>query len=198
MSNSRKVDWGSRTSRKTAGTDVVLDDSLVIKTPRPVLWTRMRDVPFVAGCLPGVVLDSLQEVSPTEYRANMLQSVMGYDSNWDLQAVIEPNDDDNRLHVRFDGTDKRLGMTLTGQASIVVTDGEPGESVVGYKANLRVNGSLAAVGGPVIRSTVSETIERFVAGVGGAELPAAEGFFARLGMRLRGLWDRIARKQGVS
>lgn len=192
---SRKADWGARTSKRSAGTDVVLDDSLAIPASRRVLWARIGDIPFVASCLPGLVAESLQEISPTEYRAIMLQSVMGYDSKWDLHATIEPFDAEHRLNVTFDGSDTRLGMTLQGTASLSVQEQAPDESLVEYQANLRVSGSLAALGGPIIRSTIADAIAGFVAGVGGAEPAAPEvSGPARFRTWLRRLWHRITRQ----
>lgn len=193
----KKVDWGSRTAKRSAGTDVVLDDGLDIPASRSVLWARIGDIPFVASCLPGVVPESLQEISATEYRALMLQSVMGYDSKWDLHATIEPAPDDHRLTVTFDGADARLGMTLEGTATLAVLEQGPEAARVDYKAKLRVNGSLAALGGPIIRSTIADAISSFVAGVGGAEPPAtAPTRFALLRAWLSDLWKQVTRKTG--
>lgn len=189
-----KADWSKRTAKKTAGTTVSLDDVVVLPTTPDVVWVRLADVPLVASCLPGLDPNTLVSDGPNAFRAKMTNTVMGISAHWDLRAVISPDPDRRVLDVHLEGDDPRLNMKLAGVASVAVRADEQGMALLDYSANLRIDGSLAAMGGPVIRSIMGDAIAQFVAVVGGQEQVDQPSLAARLRSRLRSWWTRIARK----
>jgi carbon monoxide dehydrogenase subunit G len=193
-----KADWSKRTAKKTAGTTVSLDDVVALPTTPDVVWTRLEDVPLVASCLPGLDPTTLVSVGPNAFRAAMTNTVMGISAHWDLRATISPDPDRRVLDVQLEGDDPRLNMKLAGSASVAVGVDDLGQTLLDYNANLRIDGSLAAMGGPVIRSILGDAIAQFVAVVGGREPVAQPSLFARLRERLRGWWSRITKKSSTS
>jgi carbon monoxide dehydrogenase subunit G len=190
---SRQADWGARTRKKTAGTTVKLDDRVAIEAAPDQAWTRLSDVPFVASCLPGLVPGSLEALDDRRFRARMVHSVMGVDATWDLDATINPFPADRRLEVLLAGKESRLSMTMDGNARVALSPDEPSGSVLDYTADIRVAGSLAAMGGPVIRSVMGDALAGFVAAVGGQEVQARPKG-GRLRQALRRLLDRLLRR----
>lgn len=193
----RKADWSKRTAKKTAGTTVTLDDSVVVPATPALAWTRLEDVPLVASCLPGLDPATLVAIGPDAFRARMTNTVMGISANWDLKATIKPNAELRTLSVTLEGADPRLNMKLDGVAEVTVrSDDETGNALLDYTANLRIDGSLAAMGGPVIRSILSDAIAQFVGVVGGQERRERRSLLARLRERLAGWWARVTKKSG--
>lgn len=190
----RKADWSKRTAKKTAGTTVVLDDSIHLPVSADVAWRRLEDVPLVASCLPGLDPDTLVAIGENAFRARMANTVMGITANWDLRATISPNDATRQLKVILDGEDTRLNMKLDGVADVSVRANELELAVLDYTANLRIDGTLAAMGGPVIRSILDDAIAQFVAVVGGVEPVLRRSLMARWWERLRGWWTRISHR----
>ncbi|MGW5715268.1 CoxG family protein [Amycolatopsis sp. NPDC003865] len=189
----KKVDWSKRTAKKTAGTTVELDDTITVPVTSEVAWSRLEDTPLVASCLPGLDPASLQEDGPNAFRARMTHSVMGISANWDLRATLAPDPARRALRVVIDGEDSRLNMKLGGVADVSVRSGESGDAQLDYTANLRVDGSLAAMGGPVIRSILADAISQFVAVIGGEHNGRRKPSRRLLG-RLRLWWARLTRK----
>jgi carbon monoxide dehydrogenase subunit G len=192
-----KADWSKRTSKKTAGTTVTLEDVVALPTSPDVVWTRLEDVPLVASCLPGLDPTSLESVGPNTFRAKMTNTVMGISAHWDLRATISPDPDRRVLDVQLEGDDPRLNMKLAGLASVAVRVDDLGQALLDYRANLRIDGSLAAMGGPVIRAILGDAIAQFVAVVGGQEQVEQQSPLARLRARLRAWWTRIAKKSST-
>jgi carbon monoxide dehydrogenase subunit G len=190
----RKADWSKRTAKKTAGTTVALDDSIVVPATPAVAWTRLEDVPLVASCLPGLDPATLVAIGPNAFRARMSNTVMGMTANWDLKATIHPNVETRELNVVLEGADPRLNMRLNGVADVAVRADDLGQALLDYTANLRIDGSLAAMGGPVIRSILSDAIAQFVAVVGGQEPVESRSLPAWLRERLSVLWKRLTGK----
>ena len=193
-----KADWSRRTAKKTAGTTVSLDDVVALPVTPDVAWTRLEDVPLVASCLPGLDPATLVAVGPDTFRARMANTVMGITANWDLSATISPEAGRRMLKVLLEGEDRRLNMRLDGVANVVVRADETGRALLDYTANLRVDGSLAAMGAPVIRSVLADAIAQFVAVVGGQERVERRSLLARLRQRLRDWWTRLSQKSGTT
>jgi len=188
----RKADWGRRTStKKTPGTTVELADRVEVPTTPDQVWQRLEDIPLVASCLPGLDPDSLVAESDTVYRATMANTVMGISANWDLRATIEPDASSRHLRVLLDGTDPRLNMKLHGVAGVRVVPGESeSRAVLDYTANLRIDGSLAAMGGPVVRSIMADALAQFISVVGGVE-PSRRGAWSRIKQFFRSVWAML-------
>ncbi len=188
---SRRADWSKRTAKKTAGTTVALNDTVVVPVTADRAWSQLEDVPLVASCLPGLDPTTLRADGDNAYRATMVNTVMGISANWDLRATINPVPAERVLHVVLDGADTRLNMKLDGVAEVSVRSGSGSEAQLDYTANLRVEGSLAAMGGPVIKSILADAIEQFVAVVGGQEPPVETSRLARFRARLAAIWLRL-------
>jgi carbon monoxide dehydrogenase subunit G len=151
-----------------------------------VAWARLEDVPLVASCLPGLDPASLVAETDERFRARMVNTVMGISANWDLEATIQPDRTRRVLEVTLHGEDTRLNMVLDGTAHVAVHEGDVDETLLRYAADLRVEGSLAAMGGPIIRSILSDAIEQFVGVVGGQQPDAApRPWHVRLIQRVR-------------
>jgi carbon monoxide dehydrogenase subunit G len=169
---------------------VVLDDVLIVPVSSDEAWSRLEDVPLVASCLPGLDLSSLVAESENVFRARMVNTVMGISANWDLKATIQPDAEKRVLTVLLAGEDTKLNMKLNGDANILVLDGSADESSLDYTANLRIDGSLAAMGGPIIRSILSDAIAHFVTVVGGQDEPVKTPWHRKLRESVRSWWRR--------
>ncbi|RNM12030.1 CoxG family protein [Nocardioides pocheonensis] len=194
---SRKADWSKRTANKTAGTTVSVADVVTMPTTPDVVWNRLENVPLVASCLPGLDPATLVAVGPNAFSARMTNTVMGISAHWDLSATINPEPDLRVLNVVLKGDDSRLNMKLDGIAVVHVRPDDTGRALLDYTANLRVDGSMAAMGGPVIRSILGDAIAQFVAVVGGQDR-VRRSLFARLRERAADWWARVTRKTRTS
>jgi carbon monoxide dehydrogenase subunit G len=169
---------------------VQLSDQVVVDAPPESAWTRLSDVAFVAECLPGLEPSSLEEVDEGVFRARMVHAAMGVNAKWDLEARITPSPAERRLDVVLNGKEPRLNMQMSGSANVALQPNPPIGSTLDYTADIRVEGSLAAMGGPIIRSVMTDALAQFVAAVGGqeAEAPPKRG---RLREALRSFWNRL-------
>lgn len=196
MSSSRHAHWGERAKRKPS-TTVDVADRVAVDAAPAVVWARLEDVDAVARCLPGLVEGSLAPAGDNRYTALLEHSAMGFTAHWDLVATIELSEPEQRMHVVLDGKDPKLGLTMDGTATVVVdaagadAGAEGAGSALDYNGHVHVEGSLAGVGGPIIRGIVSDALDRFVQGVSGREPEPKLGPFARFWQRIR-QWLHLA------
>jgi carbon monoxide dehydrogenase subunit G len=186
VSSSRHAHWGERARRKPSTTVDVADRVEVDAAPGRV-WARLEDVDVVAQCLPGLVPGSLASAGENRYTALLEHAAMGFTARWDLLATIECSTPEQRMHVVLEGKDPKLGLTMDGWATVAL-DGAGGgghTSALDYRGHVHVEGSLAGVGGPIIRGIVSDALGRFVHGVSGREPETRPGPLVRFWRRLK-------------
>jgi carbon monoxide dehydrogenase subunit G len=193
VSSSRHAHWGERAKKKPS-TTVDVADRVEVDAAQAAVWARLGDVDAVAQCLPGLVEGSLAPAGDKRYTALLEHSAMGFTAHWDMVATIELSEPDQRMHVVLEGKDPKLGLTMDGWATVVL-DGAAGDgggrtSALDYTGHVHVEGSLAGVGGPIIRGIVGDALDRFVGGVSGREPETKLSPFARF-------WRRIKQWLGV-
>jgi carbon monoxide dehydrogenase subunit G len=190
VSSSRHAHWGERAKRKPS-TTVDVGERVEVDAPPAAVWARLEDVDAVAQCLPGLVEGSLTPAGENRYTALLEHTAMGFTARWDLLATIELSKPEQRMHVVLEGKDPKLGLTMNGWATVVLdgaADDDGGRtSALDYTGHVHVEGSLAGVGGPIIRGIVGDALDRFVHGVGGGEPETKLGPFARFWQRIK-LW----------
>lgn len=191
MTTTRRADWSKRTAKKPPGTEVAIDDVLELPVAPETAWRRLDDVPLVAACIPGLDASTLVDKGDGVYQATMTNTVMGISAHWDLEATIRPDAATRTLDVQLRGEDPKMKMKLDGNATVAVSPGVQDTTVLNYAAKLRVDGSLAAMGGPVIRTILSDTITQFVEVVSGHEAPPRRSRLARLVARMSAGWRRL-------
>jgi len=168
-----------RRRRKAPGTSVQVADRVELPVSVEAAWQRLREVEGAAACLPGLVAGSLHPAGDGAFEATMRQTTLGVTASWALRAEFVASDADRRLEVRLSGEDARLGMTMSGNATVTVADAG-GRAALDYRSDVRVEGRLAATGGPIIRGVVEQTLKSFVDSLAGREPEARRGLRGRL------------------
>lgn len=187
MSRGSREAWERR--RKTPSTSVDLVDRVMLPAGPEEIWRRLNDVEAVAECIPGLVPGSLERLDERRFVGTLRHTALGVPATWTLRADVQPSEAERRLAVQLEGEEARLGLRLSGWATMAVEPGAAGDSGLDYRAHVEVVGRLAATGGPVIRSVVDGIVRRFVASVGGAPAPTP-GILARLLEAIRKLLGR--------
>ncbi len=183
--------WERR--RRTVSTSVDLADRVALTLPPEDAWTRLMDVEAVAARIPGLVPGSLERVGEHGFQGRIRKTALGVTANWSLAADVRPSPDEGRLSVRLEGVEPRLGLRLTGSATLEVAPGTTSPSDLDYRAHVEVTGRLAAAGAPIIRGAVDDIVRRFVATVGEVP-PAPRGPLRRLLVRLLRAVRRLLRR----
>lgn len=181
--------WERR--RRTASTAVDLADRVALVLSPDDAWRRLNDVEAVAACIPGLVPGSLERIGEHEFRGKLRKTALGVPAAWSLKADLQPSEGDRRLAVRLEGEEPRLGLRLSGWATLAVGAGTATPSDLDYRAHVEITGRLAGAGGPVIRDVVDNIVRRFVATVGEVPAAAPRGVLGRLFDRLAGAVRRL-------
>lgn len=119
-----------------------------IKAPRDKVWDFVTDPNQIAQCAPGLEDDGVQVIDDNHFKVKvragvgMIRASFEFDCEW-----VELNEPD-RARVRANG--KASGSSVTMDATMDLSDGEDGETVMNWKTDAQISGRLAGVGGRLI------------------------------------------------
>ena len=178
--------WGRRRS-SVPSTTVKLSDTIPIPVGADAAWLYLQDIKAVAGCIKGLVPDSVEQVSDSTFRGTLRHLALGVPSVWQLEAVVARSDLVRALEIHLEGVEERLDLQLSGDARFAIDGADPATARLSYVGDITVSGRLAGAGGPIIERVVASIIERFVESVGVAGATALEPSW----------WRRLLRRIGV-
>lgn len=119
-----------------------------IKAPRDKVWKFVTDPNEVAQCAPGLEDNGLEIIDEDHFKVRvragvgMIRSSFEFDCEW-----VERNEPDF-AHVRAKGD--APGSSVTMDATMALSDGEEGVTVMEWKTDAQISGRLAGVGGRLI------------------------------------------------
>lgn len=119
-----------------------------IKASRDKVWAFVTDPEKIAQCAPGLEDDGLQIVDEDHFKVKvragvgMIRTTFEFDCEW-----VERNEP-NHAHIRARGN--APGSSVTMDATMDLSDGDEGETVMVWKTDAQISGRLAGVGGRLI------------------------------------------------
>jgi len=178
--------WEKR-RRDVPSTTVHLDDTIDVPVAIDDAWRFLQDTHAIAGCIPGLVPDSVVQEAPDRFRATLRHVALGVPSTWELVATVRRDQVAKTVDIHLDGTEARIGLTLVGDTGLVLTAADGSHARLSYRGDLTVQGRLAGAGGPVIERVISSIIQRFLVEIGSAgRVPERAGVWARFVAWIRG------------
>lgn len=153
--------WEDKRERPPVGCMVDVSDHLPVAAEPSAVFERLLNMENVVRLLPGLQPGSLRQVEAGKYEVVIKKTVLGVAALWDMRILQEADPEMRRVTLLLDGEDKRLGLTLTGNATIDV-GGEGDSTNLEYTGHVQVLGRLAAAGGPIMRKLIEEILQRFM------------------------------------
>ena len=131
-----------------------LEGRAEIRAPRSAVWALLVDPERVAPCLPGSPV--IETLAGGRFRAHA-RVRLGFFSApivVDLEYVDLHEPDDATVRAHGTGPGSHVDVTAT----MVLTDGAHGESVVDWTAEIEVAGLLASLGAAQVEETAGRVI----------------------------------------
>lgn len=138
---------------------MIIEDSFEVDAPVDRVWSVLKDIPRVAGCIPGAKIT--ETVDDRTYRANVGIKVGPVNVSYDATIVVEELDD-AKHHAQFSvsGNETRgRGGVRAGMSSDVEAVGSG--SRVMLRADAKISGVIATVGGRLIEGVAKKQIATF-------------------------------------
>jgi carbon monoxide dehydrogenase subunit G len=138
---------------------VIIEDAFEVDAPVDRVWTVLKDVPRVATCIPGTKITEI--VDPKTFRGTVGVKVGPVSVSYNATVVVEQLDDaSHQASFAINGDELRgRGGVRAGLVSRV--EPSPAGSRVTLKADAKISGVVATVGGRLIEGVAKKSIAMF-------------------------------------
>jgi carbon monoxide dehydrogenase subunit G len=128
--------------------------TLEIAASRAKVWEFVTDPTQVGQCGPGV--ESIELVDPTHFRARAKVGIGFISAKFvvegEMRDLVPPADAIVKVHGQAPGT------AVDATATMRLSDGAAGGTVLGWSADVNIAGTLASVGARLIEGTANKMI----------------------------------------
>ena len=125
-----------------------------IAAPRDRVWAFLMDPNQVGGCGPGV--ESIEVVDETHFKATAKIGIgfisARFNVDMEFAEVSQPDDATIKAHGQAPGS------AVDAVATMRLTDGASGGTVMDWNADVNLAGTLASVGARLIEGTANKMI----------------------------------------
>jgi carbon monoxide dehydrogenase subunit G len=138
---------------------MTIEDAFHVDAPPERVWDVLKDIPRVAECIPGATITEV--VDSKTYRAKVGVKVGPVNVSYNATLVVDELDDTtHRAHFTITGDEIRgRGGVRAGMSSQVVPDAAG--SRVTLRADAKISGVVATVGGRLIEGVAKKSIAAF-------------------------------------
>lgn len=119
-----------------------------IKAPRDKVWEFVTDPEKIAQCAPGLEEGGLQIVDDDHFIVKVRAGVGFIRSTFEFQCEWAERDAPSHALIRAKGD--APGSSVTMNATMDLSDGDDGTTVMAWSTDAQISGRLAGVGGRLI------------------------------------------------
>lgn len=144
---------------------MIIEDGFEVDAPVERVWKLLKDIPRVAGCMPGASITEV--IDPRTYRAHLNMKVgpmsVGYDATISVESL------DEAAHravfsIKGDEARGRGGVSSDMTSEVTAVDGK---SRVTVRADTKISGIVATLGGRLIEGVAKKQIATFAKNLSG-------------------------------
>ena len=138
---------------------MIIEDSFEVDAPVERVWTLLKDIPRVAGCIPGAAITEV--VDARTYRAQVAVKIGPANVAYNATILVDALDESaHRAQFTIKGDEIRgRGGVSAGMISEVLP--VDGRSHVTLRADAKISGVVATVGGRLIEGVAKKSIATF-------------------------------------
>jgi carbon monoxide dehydrogenase subunit G len=130
------------------------EGTVEIAAPRDKVWSFVTDPTQVGSCGPGV--ESIEEIDATHFRAKAKVGIgfisARFNADGEMGIIAAPELAEVKIHGQAPGS------AADAVASMHLSHGGEGITVMAWKADVNISGTLASVGARLIEGTANKLI----------------------------------------
>ena len=125
-----------------------------IRAPRERVWAFVIDPNQVGSCGPGV--ESIEIIDETHFRAKAKVGVGFISARFAVDVTMQEQDPPTKAVIKAHG--QAPGSAVDAVATMALSDGAEGVTVMDWSADVTISGTLASVGARLIEGTANKMI----------------------------------------
>ena len=137
---------------------MVLKGNVAIRAPRKQVWDFLTDPNQIGQCVPGV--EKIEIIEPNKkYRGVVSIGLGGVRARFNGDVDVLELDEPNRAKLKAHGTATGTAADLVSEMSL--SDGEDGNTLVDWTADVNVSGQLASLASRLMVPVSQKLSEQF-------------------------------------
>jgi carbon monoxide dehydrogenase subunit G len=128
--------------------------SVPIAAPRDKVWAFVIDPQQVGWCGPGV--ETIEAVDPTHFKATARVGIGFISARFQVNLELAEQQPPERAVIKAHG--QAPGTAVDATAEMHLSDGQDGETVMDWTADVAIAGTIASVGARLIEGTANKMI----------------------------------------
>lgn len=149
-----------------------IEKTLAVAAPAARVWDLLLDPQVMGGCVPG--MQSIEVVSPTEYKALMAVKIAFVSAKFRLKTTIVEQRAPHYLRAEGTGEDASVASSLKQHSEMFLTELADGTTELRIKVKVDVLGRLGSFGLSVMKTKADRMWDEFGENLGKRLAPAAE------------------------
>jgi carbon monoxide dehydrogenase subunit G len=133
---------------------VKFEGTVDISAPRDRVWAFLMDPNQVGSCGPGV--ESIEVVDETHFKAKAKVGIGFISARFVVDMEIAERDEPTRAVIKARG--QAPGSAVDATATMALSDGTDGRTIMDWSADVLIGGTLASVGARLIEGTANKMI----------------------------------------
>ena len=134
-----------------------LQDEILIKAPRDVVYAALNDPEVLQACIPGC--EELIKHSDTDREAKVVLKIGPVKARFGGKVTLNPENPPERFTLTGEGSGGAAGFARGGASVDLVAQGD--ETLLRYEARAEIGGKLAQLGSRLIQSTAKKLAASF-------------------------------------
>lgn len=136
-----------------------IDETFEVAAPIDRVWPVLRDIPRVAGCIPGAQITEV--VNERTYRARMSVKVGPVAVSYKATIVVESIDDATHTATMRVAGDELKGRGGVRAVMTTAAHGHAGGTRITTSTDAQISGIVASLGGRLIEGVAKKTLGQF-------------------------------------
>lgn len=130
------------------------EGTVEIAASRDRVWAFLMDPNEVGSCGPGV--ESIEVVDDSHFKAKAKVGIGFISARFVVDMEIAERDEPNRAVIKAHG--QAPGSAVDATATMALSDGADGKTVMAWGADVLIGGTIASVGARLIEGTANKMI----------------------------------------
>ncbi len=138
---------------------MIFEGKIDLDVPAIKTWDFLIDINKFSSCLPG--LEEVKQIDDKTFDGVIVASVGPISGKFSFRATIVESKPPEQMVVRTEGKDSVTKSTVNADMTVDLHESAANETVMGYRADIKIKGRLGILGDMVLRATATLILQEF-------------------------------------
>ena len=138
---------------------MIFEGKIDLDVPAIKTWDFLIDINKFSSCLPG--LEEVKQIDDKTFDGVIVASVGPISGKFSFRATIVESKPPEQMVVRTEGKDSVTKSTVNADMTVDLHESAANETVMDYRADIKIKGRLGILGDMVLRATATLILQEF-------------------------------------